>query len=121
MLQEKPAKGPVFFWALRFGEIRISLAAHAVGEALTVIPENDEDACFMPLGAAGQPPGHPNPPLKPLRMFTLGRPISARVRGRTADPLDADHPWVEDGGRGVWFIEKVVQSARSEQKWTSMN
>jgi hypothetical protein len=37
------------------------------------------------------------------------------------DPMDVDYPRVEDGARGFRFIEKVVQSARSEQKWTSMD
>jgi hypothetical protein len=40
--------------------------------------------------------------------------------GPEADPLDADYPRVEDGARGVRFIEKVVESAGSQAKWTPM-
>jgi hypothetical protein len=34
------------------------------------------------------------------------------------DPIEADYPDVEDGARGVRFIEAVLASARSNQKWT---
>jgi hypothetical protein len=46
--------------------------------------------------------------------------IGARLAGTAADPLAADYPRVEDGARGVRFIEKTVQSAASEHKWTAM-
>ena len=45
--------------------------------------------------------------------------IRARQVGHTADTLDADYPRVEDGARGVRFIERTVASAASAQKWTA--
>ena len=45
--------------------------------------------------------------------------IRARLEGRHADPLAADYPRVEDGARGVRFIERTVASAASSQKWTA--
>ncbi|MES1265366.1 MAG: gfo/Idh/MocA family oxidoreductase, partial [Variovorax sp.] len=45
--------------------------------------------------------------------------IRARLDGSPADPLVADYPHVEDGARGVRFIERTVASAASEAKWTS--
>ncbi|WP_256354191.1 Gfo/Idh/MocA family protein [Variovorax sp. dw_308] len=44
--------------------------------------------------------------------------IRARLDGSQADPLVADYPHVEDGARGVRFIERTVASAASEAKWT---
>ncbi|RYF70755.1 MAG: gfo/Idh/MocA family oxidoreductase, partial [Comamonadaceae bacterium] len=44
--------------------------------------------------------------------------IRARQAGRSADALEADYPRVEDGARGVRFIERTVASAASAQKWT---
>ncbi|MBS0344104.1 MAG: gfo/Idh/MocA family oxidoreductase, partial [Proteobacteria bacterium] len=44
--------------------------------------------------------------------------IRARIEGRAADPLLADYPHVEDGARGVRFIERTVASAASTAKWT---
>ncbi|MEJ8826316.1 Gfo/Idh/MocA family oxidoreductase [Variovorax humicola] len=45
--------------------------------------------------------------------------IRAHLDGSAADPLAADYPRVEDGARGVRFIERTVASAASEAKWTS--
>jgi len=45
--------------------------------------------------------------------------IRARLEGRTADALAADYPRVEDGARGVRFIERTVASAASRDKWTA--
>ena len=47
--------------------------------------------------------------------------IRARRSGVAADPLAADYPGVEDGALGVRFIEKVVESAASERKWTLLD
>ncbi|RZI66741.1 MAG: Gfo/Idh/MocA family oxidoreductase [Variovorax sp.] len=45
--------------------------------------------------------------------------IHARLAGSTADPLAADYPRVEEGARGVRFIERTVASAASAAKWTA--
>jgi len=37
--------------------------------------------------------------------------------GREPDELESDFPTVYDGAKGVWFVEKVVESAHSSQKW----
>jgi len=47
--------------------------------------------------------------------------IHARIAGERADPIAADYPRVEDGARGVRFIEKAVESARGERKWVAMD
>ncbi len=43
--------------------------------------------------------------------------IRARLTGRKPTELELDFPSVYDGARGVKFIEKVVESSRSDQKW----
>jgi predicted dehydrogenase len=45
--------------------------------------------------------------------------IHARLAGSTADPVLADYPRVEEGARGVRFIERTVASAASAAKWTA--
>jgi hypothetical protein len=40
------------------------------------------------------------------------------LQGTVASALDADYPRIEDGARGVRFIETVLESSRSQQKWT---
>ena len=44
--------------------------------------------------------------------------IRARIRGAEPDPLALDFPTVDDGLRGMLFIEAVVASAASREKWT---
>ena len=43
--------------------------------------------------------------------------IRARLVGAEPSALELDFPDVYDGARGVKFIEKVVESNQSEQKW----
>lgn len=44
--------------------------------------------------------------------------IRAKLTGREPTELELDFPTVYDGARGVKFIEKVVASSQSSQKWT---
>lgn len=68
------------------------------------------------------PTGHPEAFIEAFANVYLG--VAAHIRARQAgalpDPIDADYPRLEDGARGVRFIEKVVQSAASTAKWTPM-
>lgn len=79
--------------------------------------------CTSAQRASRLPAGHPEAFIEAFANVYLGvaADIRARAEGRKPDPLDADYPRLEDGARGVRFIEKVVESARSEQKWTSMD
>lgn len=66
------------------------------------------------------PTGHPEAFIEAFANVYLG--VAAHIRsiqtGGTPDPLEADYPRLDDGARGVRFIEKVVQSAASTAKWT---
>ncbi|MEM9775383.1 MAG: Gfo/Idh/MocA family oxidoreductase [Chloroflexota bacterium] len=44
--------------------------------------------------------------------------IRAKLVGRAPSELELDFPSVYDGARGVKFIEKVVESSQSAEKWT---
>jgi len=44
--------------------------------------------------------------------------MRARLMGVQPTELELDFPTVYDGARGVFFIEKVVESSKSGQKWT---
>lgn len=46
--------------------------------------------------------------------------LRARLRGADPDPLALDYPIVDDGLHGMLFIEAVVASARSREKWTRL-
>lgn len=68
------------------------------------------------LGAAAQslgriPPGHPEGYLEAFA--NLYRAFARRIRGE-ADALEDPFPTVEDGVRGVRFIEAVIASAKAD-------
>ena len=46
--------------------------------------------------------------------------IRARLLGEEPDPLALDYPTVEDGLRGMLFIDTAVRSTRSAEKWTRL-
>ncbi|MCY7329600.1 MAG: Gfo/Idh/MocA family oxidoreductase, partial [Saprospiraceae bacterium] len=68
------------------------------------------------------PGGHPEGYLEAFaniyRNFALT--LRARLEGRLPDPLYADFPTVHDGVRGMHFVEKVIESGKSAQKWVAM-
>ena len=69
------------------------------------------------------PSGHPEGFYEAFANIYLGvaADIHARLAGRSADPIAADYPRVEAGARGVRFIEKAVESARSDRKWIGVD
>ena len=66
------------------------------------------------------PGGHPEGYLEAFgnlyRNFALS--LSAKINGEQAKPEWLDFPGIEDGIRGMAFIENVVNSNRSNDKWT---
>ncbi|TPG61792.1 gfo/Idh/MocA family oxidoreductase [Hymenobacter nivis] len=67
------------------------------------------------------PAGHPEGYLEAFanlyRNFALT--LQAREAGETASPEALDYPSIADGVRGMAFIENVIASGQSEQKWTA--
>jgi predicted dehydrogenase len=69
------------------------------------------------------PTGHPEAFIEAFANVYLG--VAAHIRalqsGITPPANEVDYPTLTDGARGVRFIEKTVESARSQQKWTRMD
>lgn len=65
------------------------------------------------------PPGHPEAYLEAFANIYRNATdtIRARILKRKPDPLALDFPTVDDGLRGMLFIDTVVKSSRSRQKW----
>lgn len=65
------------------------------------------------------PPGHPEGYLEAFanlyRNFALC--VRARMEEQTPEPAWLDFPGVEEGLRGMAFVEAVVASSASQQKW----
>lgn len=68
------------------------------------------------------PAGHPEGYLEAFanlyRNFALC--LKAKLANREPQPEWLDFPGVEDGVRGMHFIEKVIESGKSEQKWIEL-
>lgn len=65
------------------------------------------------------PAGHPEGYLEAFANIyrNFARCIKARNNGTEIDPVFADFPSVQDGVRGMRFIEKVIESGKSNKKW----
>ena len=65
------------------------------------------------------PAGHPEGYLEAFaniyRNFAIC--LRARLAGKKPKAVYEDFPTVEDGVRGMRFIEKVIESGKSKQKW----
>jgi predicted dehydrogenase len=70
--------------------------------------------------AARIPAGHPEGYLEAFANIyrNFAHCVRAHMEGRAADPLYSDFPTVHDGVRGMRFIERVIYSGKSKQKWT---
>jgi predicted dehydrogenase len=77
--------------------------------------------CEAAQRASRLPSGHPEGFIEAFANVYGGvvADIRARLDGTQADALSADYPRVEDGARGVRFIERTVASSESEEKWTA--
>ncbi len=76
------------------------------------------------LSAAAQahtriPAGHPEGYLEAFANIyrNFARTLRSRLKGETPDPLYTDFPTIEDGVRGMAFIEAVVAASASNEKW----
>jgi len=106
---------------------------------LSFSQEHPNQLWFTPLGgrpqlitrggpatgaAAGRatriPAGHPEGYLEGFAQLyrDMAEQIQARWEKRAPDPLACWVPTVEDGARGMKFIEAVVESSRADGRWT---
>jgi predicted dehydrogenase len=67
------------------------------------------------------PGGHPEGYLEAFANIyhNFAKTVSARIDGSTPTKEELDFPGVEDGIRGMAFIDNVVASAQSDIKWTA--
>jgi predicted dehydrogenase len=84
------------------------------GEPERVLRRGNGYLCDAAKSASRLPPGHPEAFFEAFA--NVYRNAIADIRsGRR----DGDYPKVEDGARGVRFIERTVASSKSDAKWTA--
>ena len=66
---------------------------------------------------AGHPEGYFSAFANIYRNFALT--LSKRMAGETPSAIDLDFPDAEEGVRGLAFVETILASATSDQKWTA--
>ncbi|HOK66003.1 MAG TPA: Gfo/Idh/MocA family oxidoreductase [Anaerohalosphaeraceae bacterium] len=83
---------------------------------------NDYVAAYSPAAARATrlPFGHPEAFIEAFANIycNFADTIRARMEGRKPDPLALDFPDVHDGLRGMLFLDTLLASAKSKQKWT---
>ena len=80
-------------------------------------------ALYPEAAAASRiPAGHPEGYLEAFANIyrNFAHCVRARMEGREPDPLHNDFPSVQDGVRGMQFIDKVIASGKSKQKWVKL-
>ncbi|MCC7246288.1 MAG: Gfo/Idh/MocA family oxidoreductase [Saprospiraceae bacterium] len=73
------------------------------------------------LAHARIPAGHPEGYLEAFANIyrNVAHCIRARMDGQEPDPIKTDFPGIDDGIRGMKFIEKVIESGKSQKKWVN--
>jgi len=99
-LQEQ--NGPVEVW--RHGDDYVTAKSPAAGRA-TRLPIGHPEAFFEAFANV---------------YINYGDTLCAHLAGEQPDPLALDFPTVDDGLRGMLFLETVLANAKSDQKWTTM-
>ncbi len=91
-----------------------------MGEPSRILKPGNDYLSAAALKAGRIPPGHPEAFLEAFANIYLGvaEAIRAKKSGQALGELEGDFPTVYDGARGVHFIEKTVESSKTETKWT---
>ncbi len=86
-----------------------------------ILTRGSEYVCAAAQKASRIPAGHPEAFLEAFANVYVGaaEAIHAKLEQRSLGALEGDYPTLEDGTRGVKFIERTVESAASSQKWTA--
>lgn len=94
--------GPVEVW--RHGNDYVTAKSPAAGRA-TRLPFGHPEAFFEAFANV---------------YVNYGDTLRAHLAGEQPDPLALDFPTVDDGLRGMLFLETILASAKSDRKWTDM-
>jgi len=90
------------------------------GKPVQIYRRGNDYLCDAAKRATRIPPGHPEAFLEAFSNIYKNATdtMRAKMLGREPDELELDFPDVNDGLIGMLFIETVVASNESDQKWT---
>lgn len=87
------------------------------GQPKRVLTRGNGYLCDEAKAASRLPPGHPEAFIEAFANVYLAAAKAIRS-AKPASGRDFDYPDVYDGARGVHFIERTVESSKSDRKWT---
>ncbi|WP_134499426.1 Gfo/Idh/MocA family protein [Microvirga pakistanensis] len=93
-----------------------------LGEPPRIIRRNGYGANEVSRAASRIPGGHPEGYLEGFAQLyaDVAEQIAARMEGREPNPFSLQVPTVEDGVRGVRFIEAAVRSSQEKAAWVEI-
>ncbi len=95
------------------------LISKPMGAPAQVLKRGNDYLCEEAKKASRLPPGHPEAFIEAFANVYMSVVAAIRARQEQVEPdeLPQNFPSVYDGARGVHFIEKTVESSRSDEKW----
>jgi predicted dehydrogenase len=99
-----------------------SLIAKWLDQPMQIFRTGGAQNCKAAQAHTRIPAGHPEGYLEAFANIyrNFARCLDARIAGKTVDSIYQDFPTVSDGVRGMKFIEKVIFSGKSNQKWVKI-
>lgn len=81
---------------------------------------NNPWICEAAMAGTRLPAGHPEAYIEAFANIykNYTDTLRARILGIEPSEIMTDYPTIQDGARGVAFLHKVVESSRSDAKWT---
>ncbi len=106
---------------------------HQMEPNTLIVKEHDAPSKLFRTGVGGAlteaaqraqriPAGHPEGYLEAFANIyrNFADTVRARMEGREPTTLESDFPTVQDGLRGMRFVEVVVENSRGDQKWSKV-
>ncbi len=106
---------------------------HQMEPNTLIVKEHDAPSKLFRTGVGGNlteaaqraqriPAGHPEGYLEAFANIyrNFADTVRAHMDGRTPTALELDFPTVQDGLRGMRFVEVVVENSRSGEKWSKL-
>ncbi|MEL6589022.1 MAG: Gfo/Idh/MocA family oxidoreductase [Bacteroidota bacterium] len=107
---------------LRWHQMEPNTLEHMDQESKRILRTGKGDLCESAQMNTRVPAGHPEGYLEAFANIyrNFARCIRKQMQGETPSEFDLDFPTVDDGVRGMAFIESVVASNKTEEKWFTM-
>ena len=107
---------------LEWHQMEPNTLVHKTQESKQILRTGVGELSARSQAATRIPAGHPEGYLEAFANIykNFARALRSTLKGEKPSPVDMDFPTVSDGVRGMAFIESVVESSKTEEKWYKM-